>query len=252
MVKNAVDVVFGGISYWMVGYGLSHGDAPGSNPVVGFGRFFVDAEPDEMGWLYSDFIFHLSFATTATTIVSGAMAERTKLSAYIVFSFINTIIYSFPAHWVWADNGFLRQMGVVDIAGVTLSYIFQKRHIKINYLINGVLGALVSITGACAIAAPWEGIVIGFVGAVLALAAAALCRKLHIDDPVDVVPVHGVCSIWGMLAIGIFVAEDKVQSLTFGRSGFLRGGGGMLLAVQALACVVIFVWSALVAFILLK
>ncbi len=49
----------------------------------------------------------LSFSTTATTIVSGAMAERTKLSAYIIFSLVNTLIYCVPAHWVWAENGFL-------------------------------------------------------------------------------------------------------------------------------------------------
>ena len=70
-----------------------------------------------MGQLYSTFIFQLSFATTATTIVSGAMAERTKLRAYIVFSLLNTIIYCIPAHWIWAKNGFLHGLGCVDVAG---------------------------------------------------------------------------------------------------------------------------------------
>lgn len=130
MVKNAVDVVFGGITYWMFGYGLSFGNSSCSNPVIGCGLFFVDAEPSEMGCIFSDFIFHLSFATTATTIVSGAMAERTKLSAYIIFSLANTIIYCFPAHWVWADNGFLRRLGVVDIAGKTTYTTPQ--HVSIN------------------------------------------------------------------------------------------------------------------------
>ena len=78
MVKNAVDVVFGGITYWLYGYGLCFGDAPGSNPFVGWGNFAVDSEdPAAMGILYSNFIFQLSFATTATTIVSGNNAPRT-------------------------------------------------------------------------------------------------------------------------------------------------------------------------------
>ena len=45
------------------------------------------------------------------------MAERTKLEAYILFSFINTVVFCFPAHWVWADDGWLKQLGMVDIAG---------------------------------------------------------------------------------------------------------------------------------------
>lgn len=117
MFKNAVDVVFGGITYWAFGFGLSFGNKPGSNPFCGNGYFFVDSSTEEMGLLYSTFVFQLSFATTATTIVSGAMAERTKLLSYIVFSFCNTIVYCIPAHWEWASDGFLRKLGVVDIAG---------------------------------------------------------------------------------------------------------------------------------------
>jgi ammonia channel protein AmtB len=117
MMKNAVDVVFGGLSYWMFGFGLSFGVGEYSNPFCGIGYFFVDASDDQMGIIFSTFVFQMSFATTATTIVSGAMAERTKLTSYIVFSFFNTLIYCIPAHWEWASNGFLRRLGVVDVAG---------------------------------------------------------------------------------------------------------------------------------------
>ena len=81
MVKNAVDVIFGGITYWMYGFGMSFGEDPGNNPFVGVGYWFVDAKPEDMGVVFSTYIFQLSFATTATTIVSGAMAERTKLTS---------------------------------------------------------------------------------------------------------------------------------------------------------------------------
>ena len=89
MVKNAVDIIFGGLSYWLFGYGLSFGDHPYSNALFGVGSFCVDSDNGkDMGTVYATYIFQLSFATTATTIVSGAMAERTRLSAYIVFSFV--------------------------------------------------------------------------------------------------------------------------------------------------------------------
>jgi ammonia channel protein AmtB len=118
MIKNVVDVVFGGMSYWMFGYGLSYGSESSTNPFCGIGSWFVTSkDPDEMGVVYSNFIFQLSFTTTATTIVSGAMAERTKLTSYIIFSYFNTLTYCFPAHWMWAENGFLRQLGCIDVAG---------------------------------------------------------------------------------------------------------------------------------------
>lgn len=76
MMKNLVDVVLGGFTYWAFGYGLSYGQSEYTNPFIGFGSWFVDAGGDEMGPTYVTFLFQLSFATTATTIVSGAIAER--------------------------------------------------------------------------------------------------------------------------------------------------------------------------------
>jgi hypothetical protein len=75
MMKNVVDVVLGGITYWAFGYGLSYGE-DGSNAIVAWGSWFVDATGDKMGPTFVTFLFQLSFASTATTIVSGAMAER--------------------------------------------------------------------------------------------------------------------------------------------------------------------------------
>ena len=117
MVKNAVDVIYGGLSYWLFGFALSFGSNTAGNGFFGVGYFFTDADDHEMGQVFSKYFFQLSFATTATTIVSGAMAERTCLKAYTVYSFINTLTYSVPAHWIWAENGWLAKMGAVDIAG---------------------------------------------------------------------------------------------------------------------------------------
>ncbi|GFU07041.1 putative ammonium transporter 3 [Nephila pilipes] len=115
LMKNAVDVVLGGLSYWMFGYGFQYGQGPGTTAFCGFGSFFVDAEND--GGVFATFIFQLSFATTATTIVSGAMAERADFNAYILFSFVNTITYCIPAGWMWGQHGFLKKLGAIDFAG---------------------------------------------------------------------------------------------------------------------------------------
>ncbi|XP_029838955.3 putative ammonium transporter 3 [Ixodes scapularis] len=117
LMKNAVDVVLGGLTYWAVGYGLQNGRGPGTNPFCGVGSFFLDASSEVMGEEFAMFIFQLSFATTATTIVSGAMAERTNFHAYMFFSALSTLMYCIPAGWVWSKHGFLNKLGVIDFAG---------------------------------------------------------------------------------------------------------------------------------------
>lgn len=81
MMKNVADVVLGGLTYWMFGFALSFGNGPCTTPFMGCGNFFVDPTVDDplMGPINAAFLFQLSFATTATTIVSGAMAERCVL-----------------------------------------------------------------------------------------------------------------------------------------------------------------------------
>ncbi|KAJ8304622.1 hypothetical protein KUTeg_018205 [Tegillarca granosa] len=310
MVKNAIDVVFGGLSYWAFGFGLSFGEDVGTNPFCGVGYFLVDSSDENMGILYSTFVFQLSFATTATTIVSGAMAERTKLTAYILFSFFNTVIYCFPAHWEWAQNGFLRTLGCVDVAGsgavhlvggvsglvaaimwgwlafncgstfgisggkwklaaksavttlngsmgggaagIILSFIVNRRKYDVSFIINSVLGALVSITGACAVIRPWEAIIIGAFGGLLSLGTIKLLNKLRIDDPVGAVGVHGACGVWGLLSVGLFADFDPFENTTQGRRGLFHGGGFYLFGIQLLAAVVIAIWSSLMTVLILS
>lgn len=72
MMKNIVDVVFGGLSYWIFGYSLSFGRSPNTNWFIAFGDFAVDPSFNDplMGHIYVSFLFQLSFSTTATTIVN--------------------------------------------------------------------------------------------------------------------------------------------------------------------------------------
>ncbi|CAG7820144.1 unnamed protein product [Allacma fusca] len=79
MMKNVVDVVFGGLTYWIFGFSISFGTDKGSTPYFGVGEYMVDSDNELMGPVFAAFMFQLSFATTATTIVSGTMAERQGL-----------------------------------------------------------------------------------------------------------------------------------------------------------------------------
>ena len=71
----------------------------------------------QSGYTFSKYLFFFAFASTATTIVSGAVAGRLKFAAYMLFSACNILIYAFPAHWVWAPNGWLATAGFHDFAG---------------------------------------------------------------------------------------------------------------------------------------
>ncbi|KAL7548582.1 hypothetical protein ACHAWF_011858 [Thalassiosira exigua] len=72
---------------------------------------------EESGLLYSQYIFQLTFAATAATIVSGAIAMRMKIGVYCFFAAYSVQIYSFMAHWIWAGDRWLKAMGVFDFVG---------------------------------------------------------------------------------------------------------------------------------------
>uniref|UniRef100_A0A7R9ZE92 Ammonium transporter AmtB-like domain-containing protein n=1 Tax=Pseudictyota dubia TaxID=2749911 RepID=A0A7R9ZE92_9STRA len=124
MMKNAADVIFGSLAYYFLGYGISFGQP--SIPFMGLGDFAPDGADmeSESGLLYSRYIFQLSFAATATTIVSGMVAMRMRFFVYCLFSFVAIIAYAFVAHWAWASDGWLRTMGAYDFAGAGVVHLF--------------------------------------------------------------------------------------------------------------------------------
>jgi Amt family ammonium transporter len=103
----------------------------------------------------------------------------------------------------------------------------------LSMAMNGALAGLVAITAPCAFVDPVPAIIIGAIGGMLVVGGANLLDKLHIDDPVGAVPVHGLNGIWGTLAIGLFGKE----SLGLGMQSLFYGGGFKLLGVQALGSI---------------
>lgn len=118
-------------------------------------------------------------------------------------------------------------------------------------LINGILGSLVSITAGCFLYRAWEALVIGGVGSLLCVLAMPLFDRLGVDDPVGASAVHGVCGIWGVIAVGLFADNPIPMDTTKGRSGLFKGGGWYLLGVQTLSAFCLVCWGVCSTFLLL-
>ena len=120
IMKNLMDFSIGTPLYWIVGFGIMFGT---QSAVFGGIDLFTRGDytailPDGVSF-FTYFIFQTVFCATAATIVSGAMAERTKFSAYCIYSAaISLIIYPVSGHWIWG-GGWLAQIGFHDFAGST-------------------------------------------------------------------------------------------------------------------------------------
>lgn len=113
LMKNLMDFCIGTIVFILIGFGLLLGE-----DVVGLiGRPGFDIFTSYANFDWSNFVFNLVFCATTATIVSGAMAERTKFLSYCIYSgVISAVIYPIEAHWIWG-GGWLSQMGFHDFAG---------------------------------------------------------------------------------------------------------------------------------------
>ena len=335
LMKNVLDFCFAALGFFLFGYALMYG---GEGPFMGFKGWAlsgvaspVDGLPLEAFWL-----FQAVFAGTVATIVSGAVAERMKFVAYLVYSFlISAFIYPIVGHWVWG-GGWLASMGFHDFAGSTVVHavggitallgaaligprigrfnadgsgnVISGHSLPLGMLgvfilwfgwygfnagstlgmgdpgavahvaftttlaaaagsiaamaiawmkygkpdltlaLNGALGGLVSITAPCAVVGSWSAIGIGLVGGILVISGIELLNRIRVDDPVGAFPVHGVCGIWGTLAVGIF----GKAALGAPTDGLLFGGGVGQLGVQALGIAACLGFTAIAMFIVFK
>jgi len=115
IMKNLMDFCIGTVVFILIGFGLLLGE-----DIAGIiGRPGFDIFTDYANFDWSSFVFNLVFCATTATIVSGAMAERTKFISYCIYSaVISAVIYPIEAHWIWG-GGWLSQIGFHDYAGST-------------------------------------------------------------------------------------------------------------------------------------
>ena len=163
------------------------------------------------------------------------------------------------------------------IVAIGMSYYQSGGKVEVLATINGVLGALVGVTGksrcnflhlrllssirtglnafsnfiaSCAVITIWEALIIGAIGSFLANITDPLLVYLKVDDAVGATCVHGFGGAWGMIAVGLFAAKDELENYCQ-YNGLFHGGGGYLLGVQLLATVSFIAWAMLSTFVLL-
>ncbi len=320
--KNTVNILFknvwiisiGLISYAVVGFNTHY---PGDfNGWISIGSMIGDLNADGGGtWGYGglglamtgygDFIFQAMFAATAATIVSGAVAERVKLSAFMIYSTILVAFgYTIAGSWHWG-GGWLSQLGggeagFYDFAGSTvvhgfggaaalaaviilgprkgkytddgtvkpilghsmplaavgvfllffgwfgfnggsvlsanpgpLGLVFTTTALAaaaggiasiivswsvlkkpdLSMALNGLLAGLVSITAGADSVSVLSSIIMGAVGGAIVVFAIIFFDKIKIDDPVGAISVHGVCGIWGTVAVAIFGGANLMSQI---------------------------------------
>ena len=321
VMKNFMDFSVGAVSYWAFGFALAYGGTT-LGGFLAYGNFFLEGDS-------ITYFFQVVFAATAATIVSGAVAERTKFSAYLLFQpFICGVIYPIVTHWVWSGQGWLGDLGFIDFAGsgvvhmvggfaalagvqivgprigkydddgnpqvipgssmvagalgvfilwfgwygfnvgsalaavdvnlaaiaVTTTLSAASGSITAMYTsmisgkpnvgmtLNGALAGLVGITAGCANVNNLGAVLIGLVSGVLVVYSINFLEKRGFDDAVGAISVHGICGIWGVLAVALFDTAD----------GLVYGGGTSLFGPQLIGILAIGAWAYGTSFIVFK
>lgn len=131
LMKNTMDFSVGALAFFFIGFGLMFGAS--STGWFGTSLFALTNRPDTIheSWIYAYFVFQVVFAGTAATIISGAMAERTRFLGYLIYSsLICAIVYPMFGKWAWGGGllgtggtGWLQDKGFHDFAGSTVVHL---------------------------------------------------------------------------------------------------------------------------------
>ncbi|XP_068701814.1 putative ammonium transporter 3 isoform X2 [Montipora foliosa] len=297
-VKNAIDVIFGGLSYWIFGFAFTFALDHRGNGFCGLGYFLTNADENQMGNVFSSFPAHWIWdhggwlnRMGAVDIagcgpvhlvggVSGLVATlmlKPRIGRFDenapprqMASPTNVILGTFMLWWGWLGFNCGSTFGITgmkwklasraavvtingSIGGGTLgmmySYFWFKNKLDIPTFVNGILSGLVSVTAISPLAHPWEAILIGAIGALLACLGCALLNRLRIDDPVGCIPTHCFAGAWGLLAVALFAEKDIISESAFSDEyGILKGGPWRFLGIQMLTIVAVAAWTAAMTF----
>ncbi|CAG0889955.1 unnamed protein product [Cyprideis torosa] len=219
LIKSMIDVVLGGLAYWMFGFDIDKKEF--AKPPA-----FGDPQLAVLGCLF---------------LWSGSLG----LNCGATFGVVGSKYHYAGRAAVSTLNGTFGG-GLIGIFFSLAAF----RDFDITAIIYGILAGLVSTNGGCAYYEPWEALVIGIVGSLMVNVFIYFIRYLKIEDPVRAISVHGVGGLWGTIAAALFGLEE--YSLGFQKTaGLFRGGPIRLLGIQFLGILSVSAWSVLTTFALL-
>jgi len=322
------------LAWLLVGYSLAFSDDAGGGLIGNLSHIgMLGIDPTTVRDSIPELLyvtFQLSFVILTAALISGAIADRAKFAAWMVFVPIwSVMVYAAVAHWVWGPGGWLSELGVLDYAGglvveivsgasaLALALVLGPRigfksdamrphnlpfvllgvgllwfgwfgfnagsalaadgmaaAIFLNTLIAGCLGmlgwlaveqirdgrpttfgaasgvvaGLVAITPSCGTVNSLGALVVGFAAGVVCSFAVGLKFRWNYDDSLDVVGVHFVGGVVGVLLIGLLANEV----MTAGPRGLFYGGGLVQLGKQVLAAIVVALYAFAVSYALAK
>lgn len=135
MFKNMMDAAICAISYWIVGYCVAYGDptSPDANGFIGVENVLIESET------WADWFFHMAFACTASTIVSGAVAERLRMEPYFIYTIvISCWIYPVVVHWIWSETGWLSPFNTTETGPVIYGGAIDFAGSSVVHMIGGI------------------------------------------------------------------------------------------------------------------
>ena len=202
LMKNMIDACVGGVSFWLVGWAFAYGVSDASNEFIGLGNFALNGLA-EAGYGHADWFFQFAFAAAAATIVAGALAGRTKYSAYLIYTVVITgFIYPVVVHWGWDATTWMGAFtddiwlgnGYVDFAGSGIVH---------------TVGGIAGLMGA--------------------IAVGARLGKYGPNGEVRAIPGHNI----SIATIGMFILWFGWYGFNPGSTLGLSGGGASLAASLA-------------------
>ncbi len=138
------------------------------------------------------------------------------------------------------------------LGALIASWIIQRKP-DLSMIVNGLLGGLVSSTATCAFVSLTSAHIIGFIaGVIVVISILTLDRFFHTDDPVGAISVHGVCGIWGAIALGFFSAGETYifPNISPPKAGVFFGGGFSQLIDQLTGVLAVSIWSFSISFLI--